>query len=251
MGNHDLLTVDHIEVVYEHVILAVRDVSLRVPEGAIVAILGANGAGKSTVFKAISALVRAEHGEIVQGRVHYRGKDITHSAPAELVRQGIVQVLEGRNCFGQLSVEENLLAGAYAGQRPRHETQAALERIYAYFPRLKERRKIAAGYISGGEQQMVAIGRALMTRPTLVLLDEPSMGLAPKIVDEIFEIVHQLNQTEEVSFLVAEQNTVAALRHADYVYVLENGRVAAEGEAAQFGEGGDVRDYYLGAALAG
>ncbi|MFP5392553.1 MAG: ABC transporter ATP-binding protein [Gammaproteobacteria bacterium] len=245
-----LLNVEHIEVAYDQVILAVRDVSLVVPQGAIVALLGANGAGKSTVLKAVSNLVRAGHGEVVKGRIAYAGADVTHAGPARLVRDGLVQVLEGRKCFPQLSVHDNLLAGGYARGRSRAEIGAALDKIYGYFPRLKERRAIAAGYLSGGEQQMLAIGRALMTAPRLVLLDEPSMGLAPQIVEEIFEIVHRLNQLEGMSFLVAEQNTVAALRYASHVYVLENGRVAAHGPASEFAERGDVGAFYLGGAAA-
>lgn len=244
----DLLTVEHLEVAYDGVIVAVRDVSLAVPRGAIVALLGANGAGKSSVFKAISGLIRAEHGDVSAGRVTYDGQDVTAAAPAALVRRGLVQVLEGRHCFAQLSVEDNLLAGGFARGRSRADLRAALDKIYAWFPRLQARRATAAGYLSGGEQQMVAIGRALMTAPRLVLLDEPSMGLAPQIVDEIFEIVHQLRQREGMSFLVAEQNTVAALRHADHAYVLENGRVAAHGTAHEFAERGNVQDYYLGSA---
>jgi branched-chain amino acid transport system ATP-binding protein len=244
----DLLTVEHLEVAYDGVIVAVRDVSLAVPHGAIVALLGANGAGKSSVFKAISGLIRAEHGDVSAGRVTYDGQDVTATAPAALVRRGLVQVLEGRHCFAQLSVEDNLLAGGFARGRGRADLHAALDKIYGWFPRLKARRATAAGYLSGGEQQMVAIGRARMTAPRLVLLDEPSMGLAPQIVDEIFEIVHQLRQREGMSFLVAEQNTVAALRHADHAYVLENGRVAAHGTAHEFAERGNVQDYYLGSA---
>jgi branched-chain amino acid transport system ATP-binding protein len=244
----DLLTVEHLEVAYDRVIVAVRDVSLAVPPGAIVALLGANGAGKSSVFKAISGLIRAEHGDVSAGRVTYDGQDVTAAAPAALVRRGLVQVLEGRHCFAQLSVEDNLLAGGFARGRGRADLRDALEKIYAWFPRLQARRATAAGYLSGGEQQMVALGRALMTAPRLVLLDEPSMGLAPQIVDEIFEIVHQLRRREGMSFLVAEQNTVAALRHADHAYVLENGRVAAHGTAHEFAERGNVQDYYLGSA---
>jgi branched-chain amino acid transport system ATP-binding protein len=243
----NLLTVDHIEVAYDQVILAVRDVSLAVPAGAIVAVLGANGAGKSTVFKAISGLIRAEHGAVRKGRILYDGADITAAAPAALVRRGLVQVLEGRHCFAQLTVEDNLLAGGFARGRSRADIRTALEGIYAWFPRLKTRRTTAAGYLSGGEQQMVALGRALMTAPKLVLLDEPSMGLAPQVVDEIFDIVHRLRQRDGTSFLVAEQNTVAALRHADHAYVLENGRVAAHGTAREFAER-DVGEYYLGGA---
>ncbi|ATE59477.1 ABC transporter ATP-binding protein [Thauera sinica] len=245
-----ILQVDDIEVVYEQVILAVHGVSLSLGEGRIVALLGANGAGKSTTLKAISALVGAERGEVVGGRVLYRGKDVTRSAPDVLVRNGLVQVLEGRHCFPHLSVEENLLAGALASGGSRQEVKAGLERIYHYFPRLKERRRSAAGYTSGGEQQMVAIGRALMARPAVVLLDEPSMGLAPLIVDEIFAIVARLNADEGVSFLLAEQNASVALRHAHHAYVLESGRVVAQGSAAELAARSDIHDLYLGAGVA-
>jgi branched-chain amino acid transport system ATP-binding protein len=242
-----ILQIDGIEVLYDHTILAVRDVSLSVAKGQIVVLLGANGAGKSTTLKAASNLVRAERGEVVRGRIVYQGQDVTRSAPHLLARDGLVQVLEGRHCFAQLSVEENLLTGALARQVPRRQLLADLESVYGHFPRLKLRRKTLAGYTSGGEQQMIAIGRALMARPRLVLLDEPSMGLAPQIVEEIFEIIHQLNQREGSSFLIAEQNINLALRYAHYGYVLESGRVVSEGSAEQLAARGDLEDFYLGA----
>ena len=246
-----ILQIDAIEVLYEQAILAVRGVSLVVPPGQIVVLLGANGAGKSTTLKAASNLVRAERGEVVQGRILYRGQDVTRSMPHSLVAGGLVQVLEGRHCFAQLTVEENLLTGAFARQVSRGQLKADLERIYSQFPRLQLRRKSLAGYTSGGEQQMIALGRALMARPRLVLLDEPSMGLAPQIVEEIFEIIHQLNQCDGVSFLIAEQNINLALRYARYGYVLENGRVVSEGTAEQLAARSDIQDFYLGGGSGG
>ncbi|ENO78727.1 ABC transporter-like protein [Thauera sp. 27] len=246
MSELPLLQVENIEVVYDKVILAVHGVSLCVSQGQIVALLGANGAGKSTTLKAISALVRAQRGEIVAGHVRYRGTDVTRSSPDVLVRDGLVQVLEGRHCFPHLTVEENLLTGALARGIGRSALKVELERVYSYFPRLKERRHSQAGYTSGGEQQMVAIGRALMASPSLVLLDEPSMGLAPLIVDEIFEILADLNRREGVSLLLAEQNTNVALRHAHKAYVLESGRVALDGSATELAARNDIHDLYLG-----
>ena len=246
-----ILQIDAIEVLYEQAILAVRGVSLVVPPGQIVVLLGANGAGKSTTLKAASNLVRAERGEVVQGRILYQGQDVTRSTPHSLVSGGLVQVLEGRHCFAQLTVEENLLTGAFARQVSRGQLKADLERIYSQFPRLKLRRKSLAGYTSGGEQQMIALGRALMARPRLVLLDEPSMGLAPQIVEEIFEIIHQLNQRDGVSFLIAEQNINLALRYARYGYVLESGRVVSEGTAEQLAARSDIQDFYLGGGSGG
>ncbi|WP_457967020.1 ABC transporter ATP-binding protein [Pseudomonas sp. R4-84] len=242
-----ILRIEGIEVLYESTILALRDVSLSVARGQIVVLLGANGAGKSTTLKAASNLARAERGEVVRGRIVYQGQDVTRSAPHLLAQGGLVQVLEGRHCFGQLTVEENLLAGALPRQVSRRQLLADLESVYAHFPRLKLRRKSLAGYTSGGEQQMIAIGRALMARPQLVLLDEPSMGLAPQIVEEIFEIIHQLNQREGTSFLIAEQNISLALRYAQYGYVLESGRVVSEGSAERLAAPGDLEDFYLGA----
>lgn len=246
-----ILQVDDIEVLYEQVILAVRNVSLAVGEGQVVALLGANGAGKSTTLKAIAGLVRAERGEVVRGRILYQGEEVTRRAPQALAARGLVQVLEGRHCFAHLSVEENLLAGAFARPRvSRAQLREELERIYAWFPRLKTRRRSLAGYTSGGEQQMVAIGRALISRPRLVLLDEPSMGLAPQIVEEIFEIVAVLNREEGVSFLIAEQNIEVALRHAHHAYVLESGRVVDQGPAQEIARREDLHAFYLGGQAA-
>lgn len=244
-----ILQVDNIEVVYEQVILAVAGVSLNVGQGQIVALLGANGAGKSSTLKAITGLVRAERGEVVRGSVHYQGNDITRRSPQALAGAGLVQVLEGRHCFAHLTVEENLLTGTFAGPRlSRGQVRDELARIYDWFPRLQTRRKSLAGYTSGGEQQMVALGRALISRPRLVLLDEPSMGLAPQLVDEIFDIVAALNAREGVSFLLAEQNIDVALRHAHYAYVMEGGRVVDHGEARQMAAREDMHDFYLGGA---
>jgi len=240
------LAVDDIEVLYGGVILALRGVSLEVKEGSIVALLGANGAGKTTTLKAISSLLRSERGEVSRGAITWRGEAIDRVDPADLVRKGIVQVLEGRRVFPHLTVEQNLLTGGYLRGTGRRQLLAELDRIYQWFPRLKARRKARAGLASGGEQQMIAIGRALMTRPVLVLLDEPSMGLAPIVVEEIFEIVRELNAGSGVSFLVAEQNAHLALRYADHAYVLENGRIAAHGAAAELAARDDVKAFYLG-----
>ncbi|MDR6232375.1 ABC transporter ATP-binding protein [Pseudomonas oryzihabitans] len=239
------LVVDAIEVVYDGSILAVADVSLTVPAGGIVALLGANGAGKSTTLKAISGLIRAERAQLSRGRVRYGGHDISQSAANLLVQQGIVQVLEGRHVFAQLSVEENLCSGAFLRRPDRRVLAMALERVYAWFPRLKTKRATLAGLTSGGEQQMIALGRALMTQPRLVLLDEPSMGLAPLIVREIFEIVADLNRREGVGFLIAEQNTAVALKYAQHAYVLESGRVVQSGPAAGF-DTAALKAAYLG-----
>jgi branched-chain amino acid transport system ATP-binding protein len=246
-----LLAVNGIEVIYNHVILVLKGVSLNVPEGGIVALLGGNGAGKTTTLRAISNLLHGERGEVTKGSVVYRGENVHQLSPAALVKRGVIQVMEGRHCFGHLSVEENLLTGAYTREASRGELAADLEKVYAYFPRLKTRRKSQAGYTSGGEQQMTAIGRALMSRPNMILLDEPSMGLAPQIVEEIFEIVKDLNQKERVSFLLAEQNTNVALRYADFGYILESGRVVMEGEATHLAENEDVKEFYLGISKAG
>jgi branched-chain amino acid transport system ATP-binding protein len=243
--------VNGIEVIYNHVILVLKGVSLAVPEGGIVALLGANGAGKSTTLKAISNLLRAERGEVTKGFITLRGERVEAMNPADLVRRGVVQVMEGRHCFAHLTVEENLLTGAYTRKASRAEVKAELERVYEFFPRLKQRRASQSGYTSGGEQQMTAIGRALMARPTMILLDEPSMGLAPQIVEEIFEIVKSLNTKERVSFLLAEQNTMVALRFADFGYILENGRVVMEGSAASLAENEDVKEFYLGISTSG
>jgi branched-chain amino acid transport system ATP-binding protein len=245
------LSVNNIEVIYDHVILVLKGVSLDVPEGRIVALLGANGAGKTTTLKAVSNLLRAERGEVTKGTIEFAGKRVDRLTPNELVRMGVCQVMEGRHCFQHLTVEENLLTGAFTRKGTRAEIGEALERVYHYFPRLKQRRSSQAGYTSGGEQQMTAIGRALMARPSMILLDEPSMGLAPQIVEEIFEIVRDLNSKERVSFLLAEQNTIVALRYANYGYILENGRVVMDGEAQALGANEDVKEFYLGLSTSG
>jgi branched-chain amino acid transport system ATP-binding protein len=245
------LSVQNIEVIYDHVILVLKGVSLSVEKGKIVALLGANGAGKTTTLKAISNLLRAERGDVTKGLIEFDGKRIDRLSPNELVRLGVCQVMEGRHCFQHLTVEENLLTGAFTRKIGRAELKRDLEKVYSYFPRLKERRNSQAGYTSGGEQQMTAVGRALMAQPSMILLDEPSMGLAPQIVEEIFEIVKDLNQKEGVSFLLAEQNTMVALRFADYGYILENGRVVMDGEAASLRENEDVKEFYLGVSAAG
>ncbi len=241
-----VLNVRNIEVIYDHVILVLKGVSLEVPEGGIVALLGANGAGKTTTIKSISNLLGTERGEVSKGSIEYMGERVDQLSPTELVRRGVVQVMEGRHCFEHLTVEENLMTGAYTRRDGRARVEQDLEMVYNYFPRLKERRKSQAGYTSGGEQQMVAVGRALMARPRLILLDEPSMGLAPQLVEEIFEIVAALNRNEGVTFLLAEQNTTVALRYATYGYILENGRVVMDGEARQLAENEDVKEFYLG-----
>ncbi len=245
------LSVNNIEVIYDHVILVLRGVSLQVPKGRIVALLGANGAGKTTTLKAISNLLSAERGDVTKGTIEFEGKRVDKLTPNELVRRGVCQVMEGRHCFAHLTVEENLLTGAFTRKASRAEIRAALEKVYHYFPRLRQRRGSLAGYTSGGEQQMTAVGRALMARPSMILLDEPSMGLAPQIVEEIFEIVGNLNKQESVSFLLAEQNTNVALRFADYGYILENGRVVMDGAAGQLAQNEDVKEFYLGLSTAG
>ena len=242
------LSVNNIEVVYSSVILVLKGVSLSVPMGGIVALLGANGAGKSTTLKAISNLLSAERGEVTKGSIIFDGEEVHARSPNELVRRGCIQVMEGRHCFAHLSVEENLLTGAYTRREGYAAIRRDLDLVYSYFPRLKERRGSTAGYISGGEQQMCAIGRALMSRPKMILLDEPSMGLAPQLVEEIFAIVGNLNAKEGVSFLLAEQNTRMALTYASYGYVLENGRVVLDGEAKALSENEDVKEFYLGMA---
>ena len=245
------LRINNIEVIYDHVILVLKGVSLAVPDGKIVALLGANGAGKSTTLKAISNLLRAERGDVTKGSIEFNDERIDRMTPADLVKRGVIQVMEGRHCFAHLSVEDNLLTGAYTRNINKAELALALEKIYTYFPRLKLRRKSQAGYTSGGEQQMTAIGRAMMAKPSMILLDEPSMGLAPQIVEEIFEIVKDLNTRENVSFLLAEQNTMVALRYADFGYILENGRVVMEGAAAGLATNEDVKEFYLGVSGAG
>lgn len=243
-----ILTVNNIEVIYDHVILVLKGVSLDVPKGGIVALLGANGAGKTTTLKAISNLLHSERGDVTKGSIVFEGQEVHDLSPNTLVRRGCVQVMEGRHCFGHLTIEENLLTGAFTRRDGRAAIASDLEMIYNYFPRLKERRHSMAGYTSGGEQQMCAIGRAMMSRPKMILLDEPSMGLAPQIVEEIFGIVESLNAKEGVSFLLAEQNTFMALRFARYGYILENGRVVMDGDAKSLIENEDVKEFYLGIA---
>ena len=242
------LVVNNIEVIYDHVILVLKGVSLEVPEGGIVALLGANGAGKTTTLKAISNLLGAERGEVTKGEILFRGERVDSLTPNELVKRGVIQVMEGRHCFEHLTVEDNLMTGSYTRRDGAAAVAESLEKVYHYFPRLKERRTSQAGYTSGGEQQMTAIGRALMANPNTILLDEPSMGLAPQLVEEIFEIVKMLNEKEGVSILLAEQNTMIALKYADYGYILENGRVVMDGDAAGLRENPDVKEFYLGLA---
>ena len=241
-----LLEVNNIEVIYNHVILVLKGVSLSVKEGGITALLGGNGAGKTTTLKAISNLLHSERGEVTKGSILYRGEKVQELDPAALVKKGVIQVMEGRHCFEHLTVEENLLTGAYTRRDGKGAIDADLEMVYNYFPRLKERRKSQAGYTSGGEQQMCAIGRALMSRPETILLDEPSMGLAPQLVEQIFEIVKAVNEGEGVSFLLAEQNTNVALRYAHTGYILESGRGVMEGTAEALRENPDVKEFYLG-----
>ncbi|MFN9677935.1 MAG: ABC transporter ATP-binding protein [Betaproteobacteria bacterium] len=241
-----LLNVNGIEVIYNHVILVLKGVSLSVPQGGIVALLGANGAGKTTTLRAVSNLLAGERGEVTKGYIEYKGERIQALTAYDLVKRGVVQVMEGRRCFAHLTVEENLLTGAYARGAARSEVAADLEKVYTFFPRLKQRRQSQSGYTSGGEQQLTAIGRALMARPDMILLDEPSMGLAPQVVEEIFGIVQSLNEKEKVSFLLAEQNTNIALRYAHYGYILESGRVVMDGAARELAENEDVKEFYLG-----
>ncbi len=240
-----VLNVNGIEVIYNHVILVLKGVSLTVPEGKIVAILGGNGAGKTTTLRAISNLLRGERGEVTKGTIELRGERIENLSPADLVQRGVVQVMEGRHCFAHLTIEENLLTGAYT-RKDKSEIARNLEKVYTYFPRLKTRRASQAAYTSGGEQQMCAVGRALMANPSMVLLDEPSMGLAPQIVEEVFEIVRDLNEKEKVTFLLAEQNTNMALKYSDYGYIMESGRVVMDGLAGELASNEDVKEFYLG-----
>ncbi len=244
--NETLLEVNNIEVIYNHVILVLKGVSLSVPKGCITALLGGNGAGKTTTLKAISQLLHSERGEVTKGTIEYRGQSVSGLNPSDLVKRGVIQVMEGRHCFEHLTIEENLMTGSYTRRDGAAAVAADLEKVYEYFPRLRERRKSQAGYTSGGEQQMCAIGRALMSRPETILLDEPSMGLAPQLVEEIFGIVKDLNEKEGVSFLLAEQNTNVALRFAHYGYILESGRVVMDGPAAELRENPDVKEFYLG-----
>ncbi|MDF1802260.1 ABC transporter ATP-binding protein [Thalassovita sp.] len=245
-SDETLLEINNIEVIYNHVILVLKGVSLKVPKGGITALLGGNGAGKTTTLKAISNLLHSERGEVTKGSILYRGDRIQDLNPAALVKRGVIQVMEGRHCFEHLTVEENLLTGSYTRNVSRGDIDADLNMVYDYFPRLKERRKSQAGYTSGGEQQMVAIGRAIMSRPECILLDEPSMGLAPQLVEEIFTIVKNLNEKEGATFLLAEQNTNVALRFAHYGYILESGRVVMDGPAKELRENPDVKEFYLG-----
>ena len=244
----NVLSVNNIEVIYDHVILVLKGVSLDVPRGGIVALLGANGAGKTTTLKAISNLLHAERGDVTKGSIVFDGAEVQDLSPNELVRRGCIQVMEGRQCFGHLTVEENLLTGAFTRRDGRAAIRRDIDLVYSYFPRLAERKESLAGYTSGGEQQMCAIGRALMSRPKMILLDEPSMGLAPQIVEEIFDIVKSLNEKENVSFLLAEQNTNMALKFARYGYILENGRVVMDGDAKMLASNEDVKEFYLGIA---
>jgi branched-chain amino acid transport system ATP-binding protein len=243
-----ILVLNNIEVIYDRVILVLKGVSLEVATGGIVALLGANGAGKTTTLKAISNLLRSERGDVTKGTIVFGGQQVQALSPSELVRRGCIQVMEGRHCFGHLTIEENLLTGAFTRREGGAAVRRDLEKVYGYFAKLKERRHAMAGYTSGGEQQMCAIGRALMSNPKMILLDEPSMGLAPQIVEEIFEIVRSLNENEKVSFLLAEQNAHMALRYARYGYILENGRIVLDGDAAQLRENADVKEFYLGVA---
>jgi branched-chain amino acid transport system ATP-binding protein len=243
-----ILSVNNIEVIYNHVILVLKGVSLDVPKGGIVALLGANGAGKTTTLKAISNLLHAERGDVTKGSIVFDGHEVQDMSPNELVRRGCIQVMEGRMCFAHLTVEENLLTGAFTRKDGKAAIRADLDKVYGYFPRLAERKDSLAGYTSGGEQQMCAIGRALMSRPKMILLDEPSMGLAPQVVEEIFEIVRDLNEKEGVSILLAEQNTNMALKYGRYGYILENGRVVMDGDAKSLAANEDVKEFYLGIA---
>jgi len=247
----NILEVRNIEAVYNHVILVLKGVSLSVPKGGITALLGGNGAGKTTTLKAISNLLRSERGEVTKGEILYKDERVNDLNPADLVRRGVIQVMEGRHVFGHLSVEENLMTGAFTRRDGSAAINRSMDLVYTYFPRLKERRKSLAGYTSGGEQQMLAIGRALMSSPDTILLDEPSMGLAPQLVEEIFTIVKDLNEKEGVSFLLAEQNTNVALRYAHHGYILETGRVVMDGPADELRENPDVKEFYLGVSEQG
>jgi branched-chain amino acid transport system ATP-binding protein len=240
-----VIHVNGIEVIYNHVILVLKGVSLSVAQGQIAAILGGNGAGKTTTLRAISNLLKSERGEVTKGSIELRGERIENLSPADLVKKGVVQVMEGRHCFAHLTIEENLLTGSYT-RSDKGEIAANLDKVYTYFPRLKTRRSSQAAYTSGGEQQMCAIGRAIMANPSVVLLDEPSMGLAPQIVEEVFEIVKDLNTKEKVTFLIAEQNTNMALKYADYGYIMESGRIMMDGTADDLRNNEDVKEFYLG-----
>jgi branched-chain amino acid transport system ATP-binding protein len=243
-----ILSINNVEVIYDHVILVLKGVSLTVPKGGIVTILGANGAGKTTTLKAISNLLKAERGLVTKGNIEFEGERVDTMSPNELVKRGCIQVMEGRHCFGHLNIEENLLTGAFTRKDGNAAIKRDMEKVYDYFPRLRQRKNSMAGYTSGGEQQMCAIGRALMSNPKMILLDEPSMGLAPQVVEEIFEIVKDLNSKENVSFLIAEQNTNMALKYATYGYIMETGRIVMDGEASALRENEDVKEFYLGVA---
>ena len=250
-NKEDILKIENIEVMYESVISALHDVSLSVPRGKIVALLGGNGAGKSTTLKAISTMLASERGKVTKGKITYDGKIISNQNPTEMVGLGMVQVLEGRRCFGHLTVEENIITGAYSRKLTNSEMKNELEKIYSYFNRLKDRRKSQAGFTSGGEQQMLAVARAMMAKPKMLLLDEPSMGLAPQLVAEIFKIVKELNTKEGVSILLAEQNTNIALRNSDYGYIIETGNVMLKGTADELLDNDEVKELYLGISKEG
>ena len=250
-NSENILEIKNIEVVYDDVILAVSDVSLDVPKGSIVALLGGNGAGKSTTLKSVSTMLASERGKVTKGSITYNGQQVEKLNPSDMVNLGLVQVLEGRRCFGHLTVEENVISGAYTRKLSKSEIKSELERMYAYFPRLKERRKSQAGFTSGGEQQMIAVARAMMAKPKMLLLDEPSMGLAPQLVEEIFNIVKELNEKEGVSILLAEQNTNIALRNSDYGYIIETGQVMLDGSAKSLLNDDKVKEFYLGISSEG
>ncbi len=250
-NSENILEIKNIEVVYDDVILAVSDVSLNVPSGSIVALLGGNGAGKSTTLKSVSTMLASERGKVTKGSITYNGQQVEKLNPSDMVNLGLVQVLEGRRCFGHLTVEENIISGAYTRKLSKSEIRSELDRMYAYFPRLKERRKSQAGFTSGGEQQMIAVARAMMAKPKMLLLDEPSMGLAPQLVEEIFNIVKELNDKEGVSILLAEQNTNIALRNADYGYIIETGQVMLDGSAKSLLNDDKVKEFYLGISSEG
>lgn len=250
-NSENILEINSIEVMYDSVISALHDVSLNVPKGKIVALLGGNGAGKSTTLKAISTMLAAERGKVTKGSIIYDGAEVKNQSPYEMVALGMVQVLEGRRCFGHLTVEENIIAGAYSRKLSKSQIKDELEKIYGYFNRLRDRRKSQAGFTSGGEQQMIAVARAMMAKPKMLLLDEPSMGLAPQLVAEIFNIVRELNQKEGVSILLAEQNTNVALRNADYGYIIETGHVMLHGTAEELLNDEKVKELYLGISKEG
>ena len=250
-NSENILEIKNIEVVYDDVILAISDVSLNVPKGSIVALLGGNGAGKSTTLKSVSTMLASERGKVTKGSITYNGQQVEKLNPSDMVNLGLVQVLEGRRCFGHLTVEENIISGAYTRKLSKSEINSELDRMYGYFPRLKERRKSQAGFTSGGEQQMIAVARAMMAKPKMLLLDEPSMGLAPQLVEEIFNIVKELNDKEGVSILLAEQNTNIALRNADYGYIIETGQVMLDGSANSLLNDDKVKEFYLGISSEG